>query len=59
MEWGIIMSVLTVIGMLVLIFADPKTDYQTFGDVELNPPTQPKADAPVMLNEERELKRAA
>ena len=58
MEWGIIMSVFSVIGMLVLIFAEPKTDYQTFGYVELNPPTKPQAE-PVTMSENRELKRAA
>jgi hypothetical protein len=39
MEWGIIMAIPTVIGMLVLIFAQPRTkEYQTFGSTVLNEP---------------------
>jgi hypothetical protein len=42
MEWGIVMSVFTVVGMLVLIFATPETkSYQTFGRIEVNPPKRP------------------
>ena len=57
MEWGIIMSVFTVIGMLVLIFAQPMTDHQTFGEVETSPPTKP-ANKGVQIATE-ELKEAA
>ena len=39
MEWGIIMAIPTVLGMLVLIFAQPRTkEYQTFGSTVLNEP---------------------
>jgi hypothetical protein len=39
MEWGMIMAIPTVIGMLVLIFAQPRThEYQTFGSTVLNEP---------------------
>ena len=46
MEWGIIMALPTVIGMLVLIFAQPHdVQYQTFGQTVLNAPEEPIADA--------------
>jgi hypothetical protein len=39
MEWGMIMAMVSVDGMLVLIFAQPETErYQTFGREVLNPP---------------------
>lgn len=39
MEWGMIMAVPTVVGMLVLIFARPAAkEYQTFGSTILNEP---------------------
>jgi hypothetical protein len=38
MEWGMIMALPTVIGMLVLIFAQPGKSYQTFGSTSINEP---------------------
>jgi hypothetical protein len=38
MEWGMIMAFPTVIGMLVLIFAQPGKSYQTFGSTAINEP---------------------
>jgi hypothetical protein len=39
MEWGMIMAIPTVIGMLVLLFAQPRpNEYQTFGSTVLNEP---------------------
>ena len=38
MEWGMIMALPTVIGMLVLIFAQPGKSYQTFGSTAINEP---------------------
>ena len=56
MAWGIVMSVFTVIGMLILIFAQPRDlEYQTFGRIEVNPPAPP-ADAAAVLPD---LKKAA
>lgn len=38
MEWGMIMALPTVIGMLVLIFAQPGKSHQTFGHATINEP---------------------
>ena len=45
MAWGIFMAVFAVIGMLVLIFAQPGDNrYQTFGSLVLNPPDASETD---------------
>ena len=55
MEWGMIMAMFSVGGMLVVIFAQPETErHQTFGCEVLNPPDTNTTDA-----EESEVKRAA
>jgi hypothetical protein len=54
MAWGIMMAFPMVLGMLMLAFAEPETEYQTFGQTVLNPPTAMKADT-----EEQELRKAA
>jgi hypothetical protein len=55
MEWGMIMAMFSVGGMLVLIFAQPQTErYQTFGREVMSPPETSTADA-----EEIQVKRAA
>jgi hypothetical protein len=60
MEWGIVMSVFTVVGMLMLIFAQPDTkDHQTFGHRELNPPRRPAKAAQVKRDTHTELKKVA
>ena len=54
MDWGIVMSVFTVGGMLLLVFAQPRDmTYHTFGEDEINPPSVPGAERVV------ELKKAA
>ena len=56
MAWGIIMALFTVIGMLVLVLAEPRaTAYQTFGREVLNPPPTEKAET----DERSEVRRAA
>jgi len=56
MAWGIIMALFTVIGMLVLVLAEPRaTTYQTFGSEVLNPPATDEAQA----DEGSEVRRAA
>jgi hypothetical protein len=56
MAWGIIMALFTVIGMLVLVLAEPRTNaYQTFGREVLNPPATDEVDA----DEGAEARRAA
>jgi hypothetical protein len=45
MAWGMIMAVPTVVGMLMLIFAQPSEEYQTFGEIILNGP-EPMAETP-------------
>ncbi|HZS11829.1 MAG TPA: hypothetical protein VFA38_06240 [Nitrospirales bacterium] len=60
MEWGIVMSVFTVAGMLMLIFAQPETkDHQTFGHRELNPPRRPAKTAQAKRDTRTGLKQAA
>jgi hypothetical protein len=54
MAWGIVMAFPMVLGMLMLIFADSETDYQTFGQTVLNPPAAMNAD-----DERQELQKAA
>ena len=56
MAWGIIMALFTVIGMLVLVLAEPRAKaYQTFGREVLNPPVTDKAET----DECSEVRRAA
>ena len=56
MAWGIIMALFTVIGMLVLVLAEPRTNaYQTFGREVLNPPVTDEGEA----GEDVEVRRAA
>jgi hypothetical protein len=56
MAWGIIMALFTVIGMLVLVLAEPRTKaYQTFGREVLNPP----ATEEVHADKGAEVRRAA
>ena len=60
MEWGIVMSVFTVGGMLMLIFAQPRdVEYQTFGADEVNPPIATAATPAPELRPAPELKKAA
>ena len=55
MAWGIIMALFGVIGMLVLILAEPRTNgYQTFGREVLNRPDTEKVEA-----DKIEVRRAA
>jgi len=55
MAWGIIMALFAVIGMLVLILAEPRTNgYQTFGREVLNPPETDTVEA-----DKIEVRRAA
>jgi hypothetical protein len=54
MAWGIVMAFPMVLGMLFLIFMEPETDYQTFGQTVINPPAEMKADG-----ERQELRKAA
>jgi hypothetical protein len=54
MAWGIMMAFPMVLGMLILIFAEAETDYQTFGQTVLNPPTAMNPDT-----EGQELRKAA
>ena len=56
MAWGVIMALFTVIGMLVLVLAEPRTSgYQTFGREVLNAPETEKHQA----EESSEVRRAA
>jgi hypothetical protein len=48
MEWGMIMAMFSVGGMLVLVFAQPQTgNYQTFGREVVNPPDTKAEEAGV------------
>jgi hypothetical protein len=56
MAWGIIMALFTVIGMLVLVLAEPRTNaYQTFGREVLNAPMSDEGEG----EEGAEVRRAA
>jgi len=50
MEWGMIMALPTVIGMLVLVFAQPGKSYQTFGSTAINEPEWNRSVARLSLD---------
>ena len=56
MAWGIIMALFTVIGMLILVLAEPRANaYQTFGREVLNAPDTDQVE----VEERAEVRRAA